>query len=1112
MNETKLIGSGPGRSSALVVAAAICMFMPAVTFAGGGLDLRSSSLAGAGQPFAVVATDLNRDGKVDLAVTNPKVATISIYLGRGDGTFREPSDFSTRSRPRGITAADFNEDGLLDLAVASTGANAVSLHLGAGDGTFAAATSFPVQSRPFMLEPADLNQDGHLDLVVSNESERETGLGLSVLLGDGAGHFSVSSVSTGRYASDVAVADFNRDGKADVAVSTWGTNDVNVHFGRGDGTVEPRRSFTYKGHGLYRVLAADLDRDGNPDMVWNDLLRSGLYVLYGDGKGNFPRTQLLPAQRGVRHAAAADLNGDGWLDLVSSNTGAGSISLMLSDGRGGFLPTQNFATGTFTRMTAIADLNGDERLDLAVTNLSSDTITVFLNHGPAPLQVEVAEAEEPTPERAAPLELASFRFPNGIDLDPSGKHLLVSDQQNHRIARVEIGTGAVTTVAGTGEPGGEGDGGPAFRARLNTPCDVVMDDGGSIYIADLGNNRVRKVDPAGTISTVAGTGEPGFAGDGGPAASAQLSAPFAVALDGAGSLYIADFGNRRIRVVDPAGTIRTVAGTGMVGGTDDAAIATETALGSVTDLAFLPNGDLLIVDQFKFRLRRLAPDGTITTAAGTGKTGFAGDGGPAIAAQLNFPSGVAADAAGNIYIADQDGNRIRKITPDGIINTFAGQAGKLGYGGDGGPATQALVWFPSHVVTDAQGNLFFTDRFNHCIRKVDPSGIITTVAGKPDPQQQARKSVDLDALPEGEAQKPMAPDARLELEWKYQFRSGSDANAAYAVAADEGGGIYVAGDVGSGADWRVVHLDPSGKESWRFGFDSGGVDIPYGLALTPDGQVVVAGTVFGRKQTNSLVISLSPDGTEKWRRQDKGEAGQIARGIASDAESNLYVVGESDRTWDVKSLSPSGQVRWTYGDEQSGSAWAVDVDREGGVLVAGHEQSAWRVVKLSREGKLEWEHKVPASVPRPYSAVAYGVRVDRLGNAIVTGTWRGRTNSLRVEKLDPSGHLLWEYVDGNDAGIGTGRDVAIDAGGNAIVVGENAEDWVMLALDPDGKLLWRTTYDGGDSSTNKDQAHAVAVVEPDSIVVAGVIHPVPPKFPSLGPVDWRVARYKLVLP
>jgi DNA-binding beta-propeller fold protein YncE len=701
-----------------------------------GLDLQAHRLTGGGHPFAVVARDLNGDQEVDLAVTNPKVGSISVYLGRGDGTFQEPTAMITGKRPRGLVVADLDGDDVPDLAVACTGDNAVFVHRGRGDGGFESPQRYPVGARPFMLEPVDLNRDGRLDLVVANEGERAEGRALSVLLADADGRFSVRSFQTGKYGSDVAVADFNRDGRADVAVSTWGTNDVHLHLGQGDGTFVKTQAFTYVGHGLYRVFAADLNRDENPDMIWNDLRRNGLYLLYGDGKGGFPQTRLLPAGKGVRHALASDLNQDGWPDLISANTGAGGISVILSDGKGDYLPTQNFETGEFPRMVAVADLDKDQRSDLVVTNLRSDDLVVLFNRGPAPLQVVAREPEQTARRPHTRLELASFRFPNGLAMDPSGDRLLVSDQQNHRIAEVDIASGKITTVAGRGTPGGEGDGGPAIGARLHLPADVVVDGEGNIYIADFGNSRVRKVDSSGTITTVAGTGEMGFSGDGGPATEARLGGVFALALDGAGNLYLADFGNKRVRKVDSSGIITTVAGTGRGRRLTDGEPGTRAGLGSVTGLALDAEGNLLMADQYSDRVLKLRTDGTIITLAGSGKHSPGGDGGPAVDAYLSYPAGVAADTHGNVYIADQDGNRIRKVTPDGIIHTLAGDVRQKGHSGDGGPASNARIWFPFDVVTDLKGNLYFTDRFNHCIRKIDASGIISTVAGSPDPEMQ----------------------------------------------------------------------------------------------------------------------------------------------------------------------------------------------------------------------------------------------------------------------------------------------------------------------------------------------------------------------------------------
>ena len=273
-----------------------------------------------------------------------------------------------------------------------------------------------------------------------------------------------------------------------------------------------------------------------------------------------------------------------------------------------------------------------------------------------------------------------------------------------------------------------GDGGPAVDARLYAPDDVAVDAAGNLYIADRNNNRIRKVDPAGIITTIAGTGE-GFFGDGGPATEAQLRCPSSVATDGSGNLYIVDSCNSRIRKVDPAGIITTVAGTGEHGDGGDGGPATEAQLRSPNSVATDGTGNLYISDYGNSRIRKVDSSGIITTIAGTGERGFAGDGGPAVQAQLDHPLGVAVDAAGNLYISDTDNRRIRRVDSSGTISTVAGN-GVPGFSGDSFPAIDAQLDNPRGVTVDAAGNLYIADQQNHRIRRVDPSGIITTVAGR----------------------------------------------------------------------------------------------------------------------------------------------------------------------------------------------------------------------------------------------------------------------------------------------------------------------------------------------------------------------------------------------
>jgi len=293
----------------------------------------------------------------------------------------------------------------------------------------------------------------------------------------------------------------------------------------------------------------------------------------------------------------------------------------------------------------------------------------------------------------------------------------------------------ITTVAGTGKAGYAGDEGPATSARLNQPHGIAVDAAGNLYIADTNNNVIRMVTPDGIIHTVAGNGTAGYGGDSGQATQAQMNSPLSVAVDAAGTkLYVADASNDRVREFTVGDIISTVAGTGARGYSGDGA-ATSEKLANPTGVAVAPNGDLYIAD-FDNTIVRKVTGSNISLAAGlvTGSpaapsAGYSGDGGFATSAQLNYPYDVAVDSAGNLYIADTTNTVIRKVdAATGRISTVAGD-GSSGFGGDDGPATSASMTGPTGVATDADGNLYIADWQNSVIRRVDTNGTITTVAG-----------------------------------------------------------------------------------------------------------------------------------------------------------------------------------------------------------------------------------------------------------------------------------------------------------------------------------------------------------------------------------------------
>ena len=316
-----------------------------------------------------------------------------------------------------------------------------------------------------------------------------------------------------------------------------------------------------------------------------------------------------------------------------------------------------------------------------------------------------------------PATSAQLNWPRDMAMGEDGS-LYIADTDNHRIRKVNS-DGTISTVVGTGTSGYSGDGGPATTAQLNRPRDVEVGEDGSLYIADTDNHCIRKVTPDGVINTLAGIGTSGYSGDGGPATNAQLAWPQDVAVGTDGSLYFTDTGNHRIRKVSPEGRISTVAGTGVCGYTGDATPATTAQLARPRGVATGIDGCLYIGDTENHRVRKIAPDGTITTVAGSGTEGYSGDGDPATSAQLAWPRGVALGVDGSLYIADCGNSVIRKVAPDGTITPVAG-IGTEGYSGDGGPATSAELADPHGIVMGEDGSLYIGEPRNHCIRKVWP--------------------------------------------------------------------------------------------------------------------------------------------------------------------------------------------------------------------------------------------------------------------------------------------------------------------------------------------------------------------------------------------------------
>ena len=439
----------------------------------------------------------------------------------------------------------------------------------------------------------------------------------------------------------------------------------------------------YQGENVYTALLATrtvtmpstLSTDARS--VWGDV---------GFVEADFSDVALTP---GSRYTVEITLPA-GSLPAIGSYSGVSVWTSLLNPYTGGrFFFTANYDNSFFADQDMLFHM---QPVDIELTD---DVISTVAGNGIAGYSGD-----------GGPATSARMNFPNSLAID-AGANIYFVDRANHRIRKISPG-GLISSVAGTGVPGFSGDGGPATNARLNDPTDVTIDGAGNLYIADCANYRVRKISPSGTISTFAGTGAYGYGGDGGQARNATFTCVGFVEVDSHGNLFIADFNNDRIRKVSSSGVVTTIA-------------SVHLPYGMAMDSA----DNLYVADPYSHRIRRVTSAGMITTVAGNGTAGFSGDGSAAIAASLDYPTGLDEDSAGNLYISDAGSNRIRKISPNGIINTLAGN-GTQGFSGDGGSAINARLATPWDIVVGGYGAFFISDANNQRIRQV---GTITPEQG-----------------------------------------------------------------------------------------------------------------------------------------------------------------------------------------------------------------------------------------------------------------------------------------------------------------------------------------------------------------------------------------------
>lgn len=595
----------------------------------------------------------------------------------------------------------------------------------------------------------------------------------------------------------------------------------------------------------------------------------------------------------------------------------------------------------------------------------------------------------PTP---APATTTALYDPGSVARDASGNVYFISANAIYRVDQ----SGTLTRVAGIGRQGYSGDGGPATLAQLNSPTDLVVDSSGDIYIAEI--NRVRKVTPGGTITTFAGTGSFGNSGDGGPAIDAQL-APEALALGSSGNLFVADFQNSRVRKIALNGIITTIAGNGGYGYSGDGGQATSASLGYMFGIAVDGAGNVYTSDSANNRVRRITPGGIISTFAGTGVPGDTGDGGPAVAAELNGPAGLAVDSASDLYIDDHVHGVLRKVLPNGTISSlpatsvfFQGFAvdnsgtlygaiagnrvaaisslgavtaiagnGSYPSGGDNGPAALAQLFTPAGVAVDSMSDIYISDSLNNRVRKISAAGIITTFAGTGQAGNSGDGGPAASALIYNPAGLAIGPSGNLYIAdmGNNSIRMVSPAGVITTVAGNGLKGYSGDGGPATGAQLNqpeAVALDPTGN---LYIADVVNASIrmvsPAGIITTVAGTGTPGYSGDGGPATaaqlnfpDAVVVDSAGDlligdiGNNVIRKVSPGGiistlANTLAGGLAADAAGNVYVTAAGV----VQSVSATGVLTNLAGNGTAsstgdgGPALAASLGYTGGIASDG---------------------------------------------------------------------------------------------------------------------------------------------------------------------------------